>query len=373
MNSDKKKLYALSVFLFAVLTATLLVGRGNSRIVTAILMLPLATVTCLLIKKRSSVSINKKEVLLLSTVMAALYAVLKEMTGVYFGFYHNPYFVNLKWLLQYILPSAIIIVATEIIRFVLLSQKNRFVSVMAYLSCVVAEILMFSSLAGITSYYRFMDLVGMNLFPAISANFYYHYVSKRYGMMPNIVFRLITSLYIYFIPTITGMTDAIGSCIKICLPILLLALTAALYEKSKKNAVRKGKKLGWAATLLTAVAIASVAMLISCQFRFGALVIATDSMTGEINKGDVIIYERYDGQTIEEGQVIVFLQNEAKIIHRVVEIEHIGGETRYYTKGDANEDRDVGYRLSSDIVGLTNIKLAHLGYPTLWLREIIQK
>ena len=119
--------------------------------------------------------------------------------------------------------------------------------------------------------------------------------------------------------------------------------------------------------------MASIAMLISCQFRFGALVIATESMTGEINKGDMIIYERYEGQTIEEGQVIVFLQEESKIVHRVVRIEHIDGETRYFTMGDANEVLDAGSRRASDIVGLTDVKVALIGYPTLWLRGLFSK
>jgi len=113
-------------------------------------------------------------------------------------------------------------------------------------------------------------------------------------------------------------------------------------------------------------------MLISCQFRFGALVIATDSMTGEINKGDVIIYEQYDDQEIREGQIIVFSQQTNKIIHRVVRIEEIGGEVRYYTKGDANYAEDPGYRTEADIVGLTDLKVAYIGYPTLWLHELLE-
>ena len=371
MNKDKRRLYLISIIIFAVLLSTLFVDLGSSKIITALLLLPLTLATWFIVKKRSSLSINKKEVLLFSLVTSFIYLFLKEMTGLYFGFYKNPYFINIDWLVNYIIPLITIIVTTEIIRFVLLSQKNRFVSILAYLSCVLAEILMFSNIAGITSYYRFMDLVGLTFFPAISANIYYHYVSKHYGILPNVVFRLITTLYIYFIPTITGMTDALSSCIEIILPIILLAFLSALFEKKKKDAVRKEKKFGWIATLLTVVFIVSVAMLISCQFRYGALVIATDSMTGEINKGDMIIYERYDGQTIEEGQVIIFLQNESKIVHRVVKIENIGGELRYYTKGDANEDLDAGYRCASDIVGLSDMKIAYIGYPTLWLREAI--
>ena len=136
--------------------------------------------------------------------------------------------------------------------------------------------------------------------------------------------------------------------------------------------MRKGRKLGLIGMLLTVAIIVSVAMLVSCQFRFGALVIATESMTGEINKGDVIVYERYDGQAVKEGQVIVFLQDGTRIVHRVVAVENIGGEVRYYTKGDANEVLDRGYRVASDIVGTTDMKLAFIGYPTLWIREIIK-
>ena len=371
MNRDKVKLYVLSISIFAILLIVFFANFEGSKIITALLLLPIAIAVCFIVKKRSALSINKKEVLLLSLAAAVLYVGLKEMTGVIFGFYRNPYFITVDWLIKSILPSAIIIVATEIIRLVLLSQKDKLVSVLSYLSCTLAEILMYSNLAGITNYYRFMDMVGLTLFPAISANIYYHFISKHYGMFPNIAFRLITTLYIYFVPTETGMTDALDSCIRIILPIILLAFTAALFEKKKKNAVRKGKRLGWIATALSVIVVVSIAMLISCQFRFGALVIATDSMTGEINKGDVIIYERYDGQSIKEGQVVVFLQNESKIVHRVVEIKNIGGEIRYYTKGDANEDLDAGYRVSSDIVGLTDWKIAYIGYPTLWLREAI--
>ena len=236
----------------------------------------------------------------------------------------------------------------------------------------MVEMLTVSSLAGIASFHRFMDVVGLALLPAVSANIYYHYVSRRYGMLPNIAFRIITTLYVYFLTTLPSMPDALMSCIKILLPILMLAIVSALYEKKKRNAVQKGRGFSKVFAVLTAVIVIAVAMLISCQFRYGALVIATESMTGEINKGDMIIYEAYDDQTIKEGQVIVFLENNSRIVHRVVKIDRSSGETHYYTKGDANEDWDVGYRTAEDIVGLTDLKLAYVGYPTLWLRDFIK-
>ena len=117
----------------------------------------------------------------------------------------------------------------------------------------------------------------------------------------------------------------------------------------------------------------SIVMLVSCQFRFGMLVVGSESMSGEINKGDAVIYERYDGQIIREGQVIVFQKSNSLLIHRVVDIKNIDGVTRYYTKGDANEDNDSGYITGSDIVGVTDIKLPYVGYPTIWIRSVFSK
>lgn len=372
MNKDKKVIYSVSLIIFAVLLAILFIKTKESRIVTALAMIPLTAITVIAVRKRTSLSIRKREVLLLVSVLSVIYVALKEMSGVYFKFYINPYYVNKEMLIRFLIPSAIIIIGIEIIRSVLLAQKNLCVDIVTFLACIIADVLIYSNISGITSFNRFMDLFGMTLFPAITANVYYHYISRRYGALPNIAFRAITTLYIYFVKTTTAMSDALASCLKIILPLIMLAFVAALFSKTQKKAIKKKQKGGKVLTVLTLVFMVAVAMLVSCQFRFGALVIATESMTGEINKGDMIIYERYDGQKIQEGQVIVFLQNDAKIVHRVVKVENINGQVRYYTKGDANEDLDPGFITDASIVGLTNVKVPFVGNMTLWLRELIK-
>lgn len=363
----------MTLLLFAALLFLLFADINNSKIVTAILLIPFAVFTRILIPKKSPPLISWREVLVLVAVIGAIVVILLHMSGIYFGYYKNPYFVDrIEVILNYVLPLTVMIVASELIRSAILAQKNKITDIICFLSCIMVEMLTVSNLAGIASMNRFMDVVGLALLPAVSANIYYHYVSRRYGMIPNVVFRIITTLYVYFLTTLSSMPDALMSCIKILLPILMLAIISSLYEKKKRNAVQKGRKLSAIFAVLTAVIVIAVSMLISCQFRYGALVIATESMTGEINKGDMIIYEAYDDQTIKEGQVIVFLEHNSRVVHRVVKIDRSSGETHYYTKGDANEDWDVGYRTAEEIVGLTDFKLAYVGYPTLWLRDFIK-
>lgn len=377
MNRDNKALYVLSTVLLAGLLFLMLVDvpldADRLRWAEAAFLLVLTLATCFVIRRRGIHSIRKREVFLVAAAIGVLYVVFSQMTGLAFGYYKNPYFANTDMILKRALPYAVIIISVEVIRAVFLAQKSKLAAVACFAIGILSESLMLSNVHGITSFNKFMDLVGMTLFPALTANILYNYVGKNFGAAPNVAFRLITTLYIFAVPTTTAMPDALSSCLKIVLPLLMLVFLSSMYEKKRRYALEKGSKLGWVATALAVAIAVGIAMLISCQFRYGALVIATESMTGEINKGDMILYERYEGQRIEEGQVIVFLQNDNKIVHRVIEVERLADETRYYTKGDANDSPDAGYRTDEDIFGLTDTKIPYVGQPTLWLRELISK
>ena len=189
-------------------------------------------------------------------------------------------------------------------------------------------------------------------------------------MIPNIIYRLLTSLYLYLVPIRVKVADSLLAFIKLFIPLLIYLFISALYEKRRRLALEKKSKLAVPVTLVAAAIMTFVIMLVSNQFYLGSLVIATDSMTGEINKGDVVIFERYEEQLVTEGQVIVFESDDSLIVHRVAEIKIINGNTIYYTKGDANDNLDVGFITDENIVGLVNYKVPYIGFPTLWLRSL---
>jgi signal peptidase len=308
---------------------------------------------------------------MIMTIIAPVYLMLYYLSGLGFGFYKNPYALRLEFVFTFFIPTAVVIVGSEIFRYVIRAQENKAADIMCFLSCVVAEITICSTATvGMSSFSNFMDLVGETFFPTVIANLLYHYLSKRYGFYPNIVYRAITSLYIYVIPYTSAMSDALHVFVKLMLPIAIYLFIDSLFEKKRRYALAKKSRLEKPITVIAIAIMLFVLMLISNQFRFGTYVIATDSMTGEINKGDAAIYERYDDQTIIEGQVIAYREGKSVIIHRVDDIQIINGAARYYTKGDANEDRDIGYRTDADIIGLVNFKIPFVGYPTVWLRSL---
>ena len=373
MPRDKKILYAISISLLTLLFFILLViPASSSRYTAAMLLLAYVGICHIFIKKRSVLSYNKKQVLGLMIVIALVYVMLLYISGLHFGFMSS-YSSFGKSLYSLILPSTVIIITIEMVRSVMLAQNNKAVNILCFISCVFADVLMLYSLNGVTTFNRFMDIVGLTFLPAITANLLYHHVSGKYGVLPNILFRLIITLYAYILPVVPAITEVLTSLLKLILPMIVFAFISGLYEKKRRFALAKRKnKISTLALLFTILLMISIVMLISCQFKYGALVIATESMTGELNKGDVTIYEAYDDQEIKVGQVIVFNKRGSKVVHRVVEKVNVDGTVRYYTKGDIYEEYDEGYILESDIVGLAEVKIPYVGYPTIWLRSLFK-
>ena len=370
MFNNKKLLYIItSSLLVALLLALFLPGEYSGRITASILLLPLAAIMWLFVKKRSIFSMNKKEVTMLLSIIGVLYVVVYYVAGIKFGFYRNNYFLNIG----YLIPNAVIILTTEVIRVVVRAQEDKKADTICYFACVVADALAFGNIYYVSTFNHFMDFVALTIFPSLIANLLYHYLSKRYGILPNAIYRLLTTLYAYLIPAIPSVPDSLMSFVNLFIPIAIFLFIDALYEKKRRYALAKKSKLAPIITALAVIILAGIVMLISNQFKYGALVIATESMTGELNKGDVSIFESYDGQPIKKGQVIVFEHNGTMVVHRVVDIERINGQNHYYTKGDANEDADAGFVLNSQVRGIVEFKIPYIGYPTLWLRSLFSE
>ena len=375
---DKRTRRISAAAIFAALLTVLILPIGDTgRIAAAVLLTPAAVLVPIFIKKRRILSINKNQILIIMTVVAMVLVMVLYLSGLRFGFLKNPYGISGRNFLRYFLPVAAIIVCTEIIRAVLMAQGDKLVTVFCYLSGVVADMLIVSNIPSISSFNQFMDLVAGALFPALLSNLLYCYLTKRYGMYPNLAYRSITTLYAYVFRIVPGIGDSVLNFFRLLIPIAIFLFIDTLFEKKRRYALGNRSRL-WVftsrvLTVIVLILMIGTVMLVSNQFRYGSLVIATESMTGELNKGDVVIFESYTDQPVIKGQVIVFEKYDVMIVHRVVKIEIINGNTRYYTKGDANEDLDDGFITNAEIVGLAGKKLPFLGYPTLWLRSLFKR
>jgi signal peptidase I len=101
------------------------------------------------------------------------------------------------------------------------------------------------------------------------------------------------------------------------------------------------------------------------------VVVTSYSMLPALDRGDLLVLQGHAAEDIDVGNIIVFTtsSNEAPIVHRVIRIEVVDGEYRYYTQGDNNDYVDSGYRTHEDIVGVMVWRIQYLGHVSLFLKE----
>ena len=149
---------------------------------------------------------------------------------------------------------------------------------------------------------------------------------------------------------------------------------STIHGNKKESLEIKKESKGNIVSVLSFSVMAAFIMLVSCKFRYGALVIGSGSMRKTIDKGDVIVYDSgIDKDTIEVGDILVIDKEDRILVHRVIKIDTRNNAKLYYTKGDNNQTQDDGYIKEDAILGRVNFSIPIIGRPTVWLNEMFKK
>lgn len=99
-------------------------------------------------------------------------------------------------------------------------------------------------------------------------------------------------------------------------------------------------------------------------FGYSALVVATGSMSGSIEIGDLVIVQKTGDYRV--GDVITFLPagSDVTTTHRIIRTEG----NLYYTKGDANASEDTAPVTRGQIVGEVVAVVPGIGLFFEWLK-----
>lgn len=372
MKTDKIKVYLLEFGLLAILSFALFVSNTYSRIILACALIIHAIATCCLIKKRKVESVDSKKVTTILIIFAIIYLIAFYAMGIYFGYYNATIKFSFWTVLNYIVPIAVIIISSEIIRNVLLAQNTKLSQLITLVIMVLIDLIIYTNIYNVNTLQEIVEIIGFTLFASIACNLLYCYVSNRYGIKGNIIYRLITVLYVYIIPYIPNVYVFFRSILRMVYPYIIYQVLEYTFAKNNMIVALEDKRKNIISKFVLGFMTVTLAMLISCQFKYGILVIGSGSMSGAINKGDAIFFEQFNtNDEIEKGQVIIFKRDDLQIVHRIVDIKKINGEIRYTTKGDANQENDEGYITSDDITGICKFRIAYIGYPSIWLRDIL--
>lgn len=145
-------------------------------------------------------------------------------------------------------------------------------------------------------------------------------------------------------------------------------------EVSSEKAAKKKKKgpfrVIWnliTTLLVIAVVLLAVALVGVRLIGYTPYAVLSPSMTPKYLPGDLIYVEKTDPGQITEGDVITFVvdENSTVVTHRVDAVDRT--EHKFYTKGDANENRDGNPVLYENVLGVVKFSLPKLGYVSSYV------
>jgi len=110
-------------------------------------------------------------------------------------------------------------------------------------------------------------------------------------------------------------------------------------------------------------------------FPIYPVVILTESMTGTIDRGSMVIMRRIPAEEafmrVQEEDILHYRFRGVEFVHRVVEFTYtIDGVRQYVTQGDANEFPDPSPVLQEDVLGTPMFHIPFIGYPNIIFRAM---
>jgi len=374
VRKDNLKLNIIEITLIIFLLCFIIFSKIFNPIIIAIVLLVFMVITTKLIKSYKQSGKYNKKLTKLMTAIGIIYIVLIYIIGIYIGFYEAGIKLSIRTIFRFIIPYIVIIVSIEKIRKTVLLKDDKKSNIIILIISVMVDIALTVSARNYETLKEYFSLITFTIFSSIANNMLFNYIIQKHRNSKAIIsYRIITTVYTYIIPIVPNIHILFESIIRVIMPFIIYMLLEKMYTKKDKQKTHLSKTRDIIITSILAIITTSIVMLISCEFKYGLLVIGSGSMTGVINKSDGIIYKTLDeDEEIEIGDIIVFSQEETKIIHRVIDKQDLGKETRYYTKGDANQVEDDGYRLREDIVGKVKLRVPYIGILPVALNEALK-
>lgn len=374
MKIDNLIMYLIEISLVIFLLCCIFFAEIFSKIIIGIVLLVFMIISNNLVKSDKIKGKYNKKVTATMVITGLIYIAMMYILGIYIGFYNATVKLSMWSLINYIIPYIVIIISTENIRKTILLKEDKKSNIIIFIATVILDVAITTNIYNVKTLSDYYMLIGFVMFASIANNMLYNYTIKKYrNCKAIIIYRIITTIYVYIIPIIPNMHILFESIIRIIVPYIIFLILEKSTPKVEKKLTASTRTKDIAITTILACVAATFVMLISCKFKYGILVIGSGSMTGTINKGDAIIYKKLDKEEqIEIEDIIVFQSENIRIIHRVIDKKDTGTEIKYYTKGDANSEIDEGYRLEDDIIGMVKAKIPYIGEATLMLNEIFK-
>ena len=372
MAKRRDSAYIYFAFVIVFLLLNLLVLNISAKLQLLPIFIIIFLLSFIFFKFRKDKTYARIQVTITMLLIGIVQIVLYLLTGFLEGFSKNAISMSFNRFLTVILPIILILVVIELLRYMISVkfEENNLIRILSITMFVLFDVTLFGSNVIFNSLDSVLEFLGITFFPSLVSNIVFDDMVVKYGYKPILVYRLLTTLCYYMLPIVPNMYILFRAIARIVIPLIFYFILSYMYDRVTFQEALKVKPKISISSIIILILVIIMAGLISCEFRYGILTIGSGSMTGTLNKGDIAFFEKFNGQELEIGDIIIFKRGKRNIVHRITQVGIFNDEYVYITKGDKNKVEDNGYVYQKDIQGIVLYRIKYIGYPSIWIRNL---
>jgi signal peptidase len=333
--------------------------------------------------KEARTGINRR-ITLMAFLVSAFQIFIFIDAGLITGFGKSPLSFTPRAIAANLTLVATTLLGTELSRAYLarnLSRKRPTLTLGVLLALYTIINVSVFALINVIDPLAYSEFLGTGFLPVLSENLLATYLALLSGAAASIAYRGPIQAFQWFSPLLPDLPWAYSALIGVMAPVVgfMFVSQATTQRDLIKAGILTRKKLGkglsartrqtsvkgWLALAISFVLVtwASTGLL-----GFYPTTVISGSMRPTIDVGDIAITMSVDPSKIQIGDVIQFWSEEAMIIHRVTEIQEVGGMTQFITKGDANPISDTNPVHPTQIRGKLIYIVPKLGWVSIYFK-----
>lgn len=306
------------------------------------------------------------------TIISLIYIIFYYAYGLISGYSNNPYATDINGIIINFFSILIPTCLKEYVRYLFMRIKVRHYRTIYLIFLFIIFLIPDINIMNILVFDNPLDLVIKELIMPIFLNMlmmYIIYLSDYKSAIISRIILLVPSFILSVVPDYEWFEIMIFNTLY-CLCIYLV-LQYVIGNKEKNIPTRLMNLPN-----LRRWAISGILLFILFAFGAGLLsvkpvVILTGSMRPQINPGDMVIIRKCSINDIKVGDIIEYKVNDYSIVHRVVEIYFVSGNSMLITKGDANKTIDKNPVAANQVIGKLEYNIPYIGYPVYFLQNIV--
>ena len=306
-------------------------------------------------------------------ISVMVYLIIYYFIGLITGYNTLPYNHSFIGIIKNLWSYVFVIFFQEYVRQVLINRSGNKKILLITITGIYAVFNIINISYGyvFNDYNTIFKFIYVILVGEVAKSILITYLTYKSNFIPSLIYLGLLQLSIYLLPIIPNLNWFLEGSLNLLLPFFIYVFCSRFFERKEKIRSKRKKTI----SMLPIIVITLIfLLLVSGVLKYQMMAVASNSMKPFFARGHALIYEKLNEEEkgqIKENDIIVFKKDSSIIFHRVVSIEYVYNTKHYITKGDNNNTIDIGYITDKEIIGIYKISIPFLGYPSVWLQELI--